>query len=555
MSDEQRREYDEILSGVEIDDHTFHVIEDHENGTKGTIAILDEISQKLLAFRKTIQDFEFIMDIEDKRHHLYEVQRDIYNGDYFSSIDDVWETKHESFDNINVKLFDGAYNDTLNEAGQGYQNTAIGAIDSNSDVEDDDSSADGSSESSSNTSNSNVVPLDIFGSKMHVSQPAYLMPQSSQCASLWYHFVPWVLCPWEDIKSTTCNDEIAASRDVNTERQEEAHTYPTTSDDHPTDLEDETRWNFLQKCIHGFKLDPAAVNKSSLAIEGNINDKADNESQATETGKQNRETSNTGTVGIPYFLTNQIRIKDREFQLSMRHCLFIVPILTVEQVKKWNGSSYDAIVLAGKGMHAEQIVAMVYRRIGATEGTIDFGNGNECDMACTLLRSMILCTCQSSKSTFTETFLTTNEAAKKWYAPRGGKYAVYIKPDQTTIPVPVCRDWNRQYRVRKITFSASHEVYNNPAPDPVLLVGRAASNWLKCQRLNLLPSRNIGCAGSNSSGSNSVASFREEMTKRRGWTSNILEQLHMNDGSAVDVRYHSDNDDDVNDEPLSDDEE
>ena len=70
MSDEQRREYDEILSGVEIDDHTFHVI-DHENGTKGTIAILDEISQKLLAFRKTIQDFEFIMDIEDKKKLIH----------------------------------------------------------------------------------------------------------------------------------------------------------------------------------------------------------------------------------------------------------------------------------------------------------------------------------------------------------------------------------------------------------------------------------------------------------------------------------------------------
>ena len=68
-----------------------------------------------------------------------------------------------------------------------------------------------------------------------------------------------------------------------------------------------------------------------------------------------------------------------------------------------------------------------------------------------------------------------------------------------------------KYGVRKIAFSTSHDV-NNPAPDPVLLLGKAASNWMKCQVLFLLP----GCDISNDSGLDFVKLFREEMAMR-GW--------------------------------------
>ena len=297
------------------------------------------------------------------------------------------------------------------------------------------------------------------------------------------------------------------------------------------------------------------------SLNGNNLDNADSESLATETGKRKREMCTTRSEGIPlskasgvgirHFLTNRIRIAHQQVYMDKWHCVFVIPVLTVEQVRKWNGSSYDAIVLAGKFIYND--AATVYKYIGASGGNIAFVDEDECKAACTLLRTMILCTCKASKSTFTETFLTTNESSTKLYAPTGGESAVYIKCDQTTVPVPECRDWNRKYRVRKITFSASHNVNKNPAPDPVLLLGKATStsNWLKCQGLFLLPSYdNADDSDSSCSTSDSVVSYREEMALR-GLSFDILERSqHV--GSVVEVSCHSS---DTDDESLSDDDE
>jgi hypothetical protein len=53
--------------------------------------------------------------------------------------------------------------------------------------------------------------------------------------------------------------------------------------------------------------------------------------------------------------------------------------------------------------------------------------------------------------------------------------------DTSTVPVPRCKDWsNHKMNVRKIHFS-KHK------PDPVLVLGRSASNWLKWHNLDILP--------------------------------------------------------------------
>jgi hypothetical protein len=65
---------------------------------------------------------------------------------------------------------------------------------------------------------------------------------------------------------------------------------------------------------------------------------------------------------------------------------------------------------------------------------------------------------------------------------------IYITKGETKVPVPKSKAWRNEYRIRKITFSNSNDVNNNPAPDPVLLLGKAASNWLKRHGLVVLPS-------------------------------------------------------------------
>ena len=92
---------------------------------------------------------------------------------------------------------------------------------------------------------------------------------------------------------------------------------------------------------------------------------------------------------------------------------------------------------------------------------------------------------------------------------------------------------------------------NNPAPDPVLLLGKATSNWLKCQGLFLLPSYDNGHDyDSSCSTSDSVVSYLEEMALR-GLSFDILERSqHV--GSVVEVSCHPS---DTDDESLSDDDE
>lgn len=51
----------------------------------------------------------------------------------------------------------------------------------------------------------------------------------------------------------------------------------------------------------------------------------------------------------------------------MRHCLLIVPTMRIDEVKQWNGSGYNAIVLAGnfKDSNDDRIwpASKVYNRI------------------------------------------------------------------------------------------------------------------------------------------------------------------------------------------------
>jgi hypothetical protein len=63
----------------------------------------------------------------------------------------------------------------------------------------------------------------------------------------------------------------------------------------------------------------------------------------------------------------------------------------------------------------------------------------------------------------------------------------------------------------------------NPASDPVLLSGKATSNWLKRQPLFLLPGGDND-DDSDGSSSNFVTSFTEEMAVR-GWSAEMFEQI------------------------------
>ena len=118
----------------------------------------------------------------------------------------------------------------------------------------------------------------------------------------------------------------------------------------------------------------------------------------------------------------------------------------------------------------------------------------------------------------------------------------YIKSDPQNAPVPTNKVWNN-FMVRKITFSDIEG--ENPAPDPVLLLGKAASNWLNRQGIFVLP----GCDEDESSSDSSdfVASLRDEFALR-GWSYGMLVRPPHVKG-IVEVNCRPEN----VDEPLADD--
>ena len=87
MSDTQQKEYryNDILSGVNIDENTFHIKADHQ---KGTLAIIDDTVDKLYKFisnDSVISDSKFRNIVSRNISILWRTKCDIEYGTYFSA--------------------------------------------------------------------------------------------------------------------------------------------------------------------------------------------------------------------------------------------------------------------------------------------------------------------------------------------------------------------------------------------------------------------------------------------------------------------------------------
>ena len=165
---------------------------------------------------------------------------------------------------------------------------------------------------------------------------------------------------------------------------------------------------------------------------------------------------------------------------------------------------------------------------------------DQCEKACILLEQFIVCVCQSFNDTGTPE-LPENLVGDLTKKGEINEFAMWkaqidILKNKATAPVPVSNDWNDDtMKVRKVSFADSKEK-ENPAPDPVLLLAKAASNWLKRHGIEILPV----CGDDDSSTSYS----EEESAQRYSHTAKKPCVVEVN----INV-----NRDDV-EEPLSDDE-
>ena len=325
--------------------------------------------------------------------------------------------------------------------------------------------------------------VDIFGCRSPKAHSAHLLPNAHSCASFWFSVVPWVL--------NTGNNNLS--------------------------------WTFLQKCIHGSlqnetkgfvrRVLSAFTKRSSTRSRNDLKKKSvqrKNSSSRSDRSSQSR----IALVGIKHFSTNRIRLVDQKTYFDDYPCVIIVPILSVEEVRSWNGGGYDAIVLAGDWEQENIDAATVYMDIRASHNMLQGNNlvesclasEEQCITACHLLKQMILSVCDSAKgSTHLHVDLRNNEKYDEWNG--------YVSQLHDA-PVPIINRWkngNAVMKVRKVAFSAG-----NPAPDPILLLAKATSNWLKRHQIEILPA----CGDADSDSSNCTDSFASvsEEEKIRGWS-------------------------------------
>ena len=200
--------------------------------------------------------------------------------------------------------------------------------------------------------------------------------------------------------------------------------------------------------------------------------------------------------GIKHFPTNKIRLNDN-LNFDKIRGLLIVPILTVEEIKKWNGGGYDAIVLAaGKSEN-------IYKNIGATFNLRNqlhqefFAQPDQIEKCCVVLGQLI----QVVTRSHVEAKKKLSESKSEESTLEEESKVLVLVPELVRHDEKSCTGIEGIHpapgpmsRVRKIHFcdvgksSAGNEGVHQ-APDPMLLLSKAVSNWLHIRKeKEILPS-------------------------------------------------------------------
>ena len=164
-----------------------------------------------------------------------------------------------------------------------------------------------------------------------------------------------------------------------------------------------------------------------------------------------------------------------------------------EDITNWNGGGYSAIVLAAE--HEKITPGEVYLKTGANialprDGTLatqaNLNEAREALEATVLGLAKLSSQADYSDSCFTKSQQHSTNRDKVLHAVDSLKAKVPI-PRQKKLEQSALYE-NALIRVRKITFVDHIQGEDgHPAPDPRLLILKAATNWLKLHGLYLLP--------------------------------------------------------------------
>jgi hypothetical protein len=274
------------------------------------------------------------------------------------------------------------------------------------------------SRSESTTNNATVWPTDILGNEETAAHIAHLIPASSTHAGMYDDVACWTL---------SLTPTVLLGGNPN------------------RPFSDEERAAVKQKAIHGTK-----EAKNSNRING---------------------------TGLKHSPCNKIRLDVQGEVFDRNPCLLIVPIMTLDQMKDWNGLGYEAIVMPGAWVNKKgevTTVARVCRLINMLK-VDQTASPEEIEVARVLLAAVVRGMAYSLK--ILEHSNLPGKSAAKLEELKNEFIFFNGTTSGVTVPIQKHDAGTGDLRVRKVTFGPVGDMTMHPAPDPLLLAVKAAVIW------------------------------------------------------------------------------
>ncbi len=199
--------------------------------------------------------------------------------------------------------------------------------------------------------------------------------------------------------------------------------------------------------------------------------------------------------GVLHFSSNRLYLERQKLVIDGQYPrMLIVPIRNIDQVTGWKGEGYNAIILVGEPttdfpLPDELQVSdgekkKVYRKSELIrESTAD---SRDVTQACNLLRDGVLALAEMIKSISDEDLgeisKENKESAERLRSNRDKIENTILVPGMVNETV------QSSCKVLKVAFSAHTENEGHPAPDPLLLLFKAANVWGRMIGLDFLSS-------------------------------------------------------------------
>jgi hypothetical protein len=204
-------------------------------------------------------------------------------------------------------------------------------------------------------------------------------------------------------------------------------------------LDENAGWQTLQKAIHG----------------------------ATKASHRAKHT------GVKHFVANRVRLSGQWDYFDEKPYVFIIPVMSEEEMREWHGTGYRAIVMtAGTNLIRACDVCVAIRM--TKEGPV--ASPREIEKARSLLEHVILGMAYWLKTISPKIEANLDDDPRSKLQTLRGEFTT--KAGQgVTVPLAISDQDQSQVKVRIVTFSDHSSEAGHPAPDPLLLAAKAARNW------------------------------------------------------------------------------